>query len=192
MFLRITITFTLIIGVASAATYYVPDDYSTIQDAIYACIDGDVVIVRPGTYVEKIDFLGKAITVQSVSGPEATIIDCQNDGRGFYFGSEGPDSVLSGFTIRNGYILGQGGGIRIENASPTITNCNIENNKARFNSSDPDSHVAGGGIYIFNIAPIESSIYLISLMFYLYSTISSDRVIFIDAVCCGIPGIFIW
>ena len=54
---------------AYSATYYVPDDYSTIQAAINAAANNDTIIVRSGTYVEQIDFNGKAITLRSAEGP---------------------------------------------------------------------------------------------------------------------------
>ena len=60
---------------ALAATISVPMDYSTIQEAIDAVVDGDLILVAAGTYVENIDFLGKAITLQSEVGAEATVID---------------------------------------------------------------------------------------------------------------------
>jgi len=53
--------------VADAATIHVPADYGTIQEAIDAAVGGDTVLVAPGTYVENIDFLGKAITLKSSS-----------------------------------------------------------------------------------------------------------------------------
>lgn len=62
------IAFLAVSAICSAqTTWYVPDDYSTIQGAIsdVSVVDGDSVIVRPGTYVENIDFLGKAITLMS-------------------------------------------------------------------------------------------------------------------------------
>ena len=43
----------------------VPDDFSTIQEAINSSVEGDSVIVANGTYYESIDFLGKEITVAS-------------------------------------------------------------------------------------------------------------------------------
>ena len=53
---------------AVAGTIHVPSDQPTIQDAIDAAMDGDTVLVAPGTYFENIDFLGKAIVVTSEAG----------------------------------------------------------------------------------------------------------------------------
>ena len=88
---------------AFSATLYVPDNYPTIQTAIDAAGGGDTVIVRPGIYVENIDFKGKAITVESEQGPQGTIIDGNQSGSVVRFQSgEGLDSILSGFSITNG------------------------------------------------------------------------------------------
>ncbi|MBT7616096.1 MAG: hypothetical protein HN590_02290, partial [Calditrichaeota bacterium] len=48
-----------------AVVINVPEDIETIQGAIQASEDGDVVLVAPGEYDENLDFLGKAITVTS-------------------------------------------------------------------------------------------------------------------------------
>ena len=69
------ITLIMVSGFAFSATIYVPDDFTSIQGAINASVNGDIVVVRSGTYVENIDFLGKAITVKSEQGPDFTIID---------------------------------------------------------------------------------------------------------------------
>ena len=62
-------------SLAIADTIIVPDDYTTIQGAIDAAVDGDTVLVKPGTYVENISFKGKAITVTSEQGVDVTVID---------------------------------------------------------------------------------------------------------------------
>ena len=56
-------------GTTEGATYYVPDNYATIQAAINASANGDVIIVRPGTYMENLDFSGKEVTVSGTILP---------------------------------------------------------------------------------------------------------------------------
>ncbi|MHC4942114.1 MAG: right-handed parallel beta-helix repeat-containing protein [Planctomycetota bacterium] len=123
---------------AFSATIHVPDDYLTIQEAIDAAVKGDTVIVKPGTYVENIDFLGKAVTVKSELGPEITIIDGNRAGSVVVFeNGEKLDSVLDGFTITNGYAY-KGAGILCESSEPTLSNNIIKLNEANNN---------GGGLY---------------------------------------------
>ena len=63
-------------------------------------------LVASGTYVENIDFKGKAITVTSVAGAAATIIDGGNGGPVVSFvNNETRASVISGFTLRNATLL---------------------------------------------------------------------------------------
>jgi len=130
---------------AIGAIRKVPAEYPTIQAAIDASTDGDVILVAIGTYTgdgnRDIDFKGKAITVKSEAGPETCIIDCQGTKddrhRGFYFHSgEDANSVLQGFTINNGYVSfpwnESGGGIYCYQSSPSIKNCIITGNIALF------------------------------------------------------------
>jgi predicted outer membrane repeat protein len=98
-----------------AATYTVDDDgpadFTTIQSAINAAINGDEIIIAPGTYTGtgnyNIDFLGKAITVRSQDPNDwnvikSTVIDCYGH-TGFHFhNAEDGNSALSGVTIQNG------------------------------------------------------------------------------------------
>jgi len=131
---------------AQAATIYVPDDYPIIQDAIDAAVDGDTVIVRPGTYVENIDFSGKEITVMSLMGPGVTVIDGGQppnlDFRSVvrFTDNETRSSIIQGFTLMNGEgskspltPYRAGGAIFCnENTSPTIRDNIITGNAAHW------------------------------------------------------------
>jgi len=147
----------VIASLSPAATRLVPDEYATIQAAIDDCVDGDIVIVAPGTYTgdgnRDIDFGGKAITVRSTDPNDpniiaATIIDCNDEGRGFYFhNNEDANSILDGFTITRGYTGGHGGGIYCLDSSPTIINCTITANLAE------GEWAGGGGVYCLDSSP---------------------------------------
>jgi hypothetical protein len=86
-----------------AGTLQVPSSVSTIQAAIVAAADGDTVLVAPGTYHERIDFLGKDITVQSSGGRDATTIDGGGLGAVVKMATDpGETPTLRGFTITGG------------------------------------------------------------------------------------------
>lgn len=126
-------------------TINVPDDFETIQAAINAAENGDLVLVQPGRYNESISFEGKAITVASlyIETPDpqfitSTIIDPGGEGRGVRFSNEETDEArLIGFSITNG-VANYGGGIYCSNSEPRLERLLIYNNHAvRF----------GGGVY---------------------------------------------
>ena len=134
---------------------YVPDDYPTIQSAINAVVDGDKVIVNPGTYYENIDFSGKNITIaslflitQDTTYISNTIIDGNQDGSVVTFESgEDSTAILCGFTIQNGLgvLVEEGGGIHCwGNSNPNLHNLIIKENFANI----------GGGIYCSNSSPL--------------------------------------
>ena len=136
---------------------FVPDDEPTIQDAIDVAEYGNLILVEPGIYRERINFVSDNVQVRSVEGPYKTIIDGGKNGTVVIFSSyETEAAVLDGFTIRNGtgtYIIFDhpagfgaivGGGIYCwGGTTPTITNCRIIKNHASF----------GGGIYIRGSRP---------------------------------------
>ena len=132
-----------------AGAIVVPVDYTTIQKAINAASDGDTIVVLAGSYRENINFLGKAISVQSTDPSDATVVAAtiiegadNSDYSVVTFGnSETSASMLTGFTIRRRslYQPFSGGGIYVREADPTIRSNHIVNNTAYF---------AGGGIYL--------------------------------------------
>jgi len=154
---------------AYGATIGVPADQPTIQAGIEAAEAGDTVLVAPGTFTETIDFLGKAIAVRSDGGEEVTVIDGARAGTVVTFtNQEGAESIIDGFTIRNGDAR-FGGGIFCNASSPTITNCILSGNNVSHyggaifcSSSSPantncnlseNSADYGGGIYCISSFP---------------------------------------
>ena len=127
--------------------------FCTIQAALDAAGPGDTILVAPGTYAERLDFLGKDLALLSLSGPDGTIVDAGGSGSVVTFAhGEGAGARLSGFTLRNGggTDLGsgfepvQGGGILCLGASPVV-----EGNVIEHCAAD-----AGGGIAILGGAPL--------------------------------------
>jgi predicted outer membrane repeat protein len=57
-----------------AADILVPADFPTIQQAINAAGNFDTIRVSPGTYPERLDFLGKALTLESTNPANPSIV----------------------------------------------------------------------------------------------------------------------
>ena len=127
---------------AAPSVVNVPADVGTIQGGIDLVADGGTVVVAAGVYREHLAFHGRKAEVRSADGPARTIIEGD---RGHttvvFYGAETPESVLRGFTIRNG-----GVGIQIANSSPTIVGNIISGN----GSWDPNysSTPSGAGISV--------------------------------------------
>jgi PKD repeat protein len=146
----------------SECNVMVPQDYPTIQKAIDASEEGCTIWVSTGTYLENINFHGKALRVKGIG--TSGFCNCSSDMEnkvtilGLYSGSvvtfntgEDRNSIIEGFTIKNGYAP-LGGGILINNASPTIRDCYIYENHAYSESTS----VHGGGIAVIgsNASPL--------------------------------------
>lgn len=137
-------------GTFAAERTWVPTQYPTIQDAITAASDGDIIAVLPGIYHENINFQGKAIKLVSTDGPEVTVIEGLEYGGSVvtFVSNERRGSILEGFTIQGGrgtYVGGsrKGGGIFMLDAGPVIRNNILVENfvTSIFGNAD------GGAIY---------------------------------------------
>lgn len=125
-----------------------PADFNNIQDAINYSSDGDIIEVQRGTYYENVYFYGKAVTLTSTNPNDPNIVDQtiidgnQADSVLTFAWVEDVNSVVTGFTIRNGSAL-YGSGVCCWESSPTISNNVITANGYE------DYHAKGGGIYCY-------------------------------------------
>jgi basic membrane protein A len=114
-------------------------DFTTIQDAVNAAADGDIIKVAAGTYSDlhshtaPVDYYGPTVITQVVyidkditlrggyptsdwdmPAPAAnpTIIDAGNSGRGIVIAGDGVAPIVEGFHITNGDATGLGGSAR--------------------------------------------------------------------------------
>jgi hypothetical protein len=121
-----------------ASTVAVPGNFVSIQEAIDAACDGDVIAVGSGTYSERLDYGGKALAIVG-AGEGLSILD----------GTGGAPAVtmdagsLSEFTVQNG--LGTDGGCIVVDgdaalADLTVTRCLASGN--------------GGGIAITGVGDV--------------------------------------
>ena len=131
-------------------TIYVDDDatsvqdgstanpFDTIQEGIDFAGPGDTVQVAAGAYTENITIKSNVCIIGA--GQEAVTIDGGNNGPVVTAEALGSEATFKGFNIINGTAL-NGGGMYINNASPTVASCSFSNNLATGQ---------GGGIYCSN------------------------------------------
>ena len=113
-----------------------------IRSAVLVASDGDTVVITNGTYETSAQVdVWRAITVKSVNGPSATVVDGRGDHRCFTL--QNMDAVIEGLTISNGYVNSYnnafdayGGGIYCYYGG-LISNCVLVGNAAE----------QGGGLY---------------------------------------------
>ena len=126
--LFLLLSFALLVSSGMAATFHVAvtgddvNDGSTwlqakcsIQAAVDAAADGDVILVSNGVYTATADqvvSIEKSVDIRGVNGPDVTIIDGGNSRRCVYSAppNNGSPIYLSGFAICNGN-ASQGAGV---------------------------------------------------------------------------------
>lgn len=132
--------------------------FASIQAAIDASSDGDVIVIQPGTYTgrgnQDISLQRKAIRIQGTDPGdaaivEATVIDCgateSDPHRGFHV--KDFTGEIAGLTITNG-LASAGGAIYCENSALVLEQCRIVNNATLAGTDKGEADGGpGGGIY---------------------------------------------
>ena len=132
----------------------VPEDYPSIQSALFQAENGMTIKVAAGIYHENIEW---PISLDNITlegeGSDVTIIDGGCIDR--VFGISGAENVtIQGFTLQNGYvseesqdfpiIIFRGAGLYVFDTSPTLIDLVIKDNVSIGQA------ILGGGMYCFN------------------------------------------
>ena len=133
---------------ASASQIYVdPDgggDYTTINAALAASVDGDTIVVACGTYTEPRIDIRKDICIRSETGdPDCVTLDGEGTHQIMASHYMTPGSYIEGFTFVNGYQASahdNGGGLGCWISSATVRNCVFRDNVC--------SELSGGGLAV--------------------------------------------
>ncbi len=122
----------------------VPNEFSTIQEAIDYSIDGDSIFVSSGTYYENVNFNEKNIILIGENQYD-TRIDGGNNNQTVVVNSS--YLSLSNLTIQNGYGF-DGGGISVFESDLNLENCRIIDNIATHDGAG--IHLEHSNVQIFN------------------------------------------
>jgi hypothetical protein len=131
-------------GIPDICELNVPAEFDTIQSALDAALDGQVVLLAAGTYTGEgnrdLDFHGKAVTLRGDAGAQGCIIDAQGQARGIVLSTGEPRATrIEDLTITGG-AGARGGGIAFASASSaTVRRCVLVGNSAADR---------GGGLYV--------------------------------------------
>ncbi len=117
---------------------------TNIQDAVDTATNGDLILVTNGVYQNGSGSLDgfttnrvavtNSLTLRSINGPAVTVIDGSGAMRCV---SLADGATLDGFTLQNGMVAANGGGVAGDTTNALVINCIITQNTADY----------GGGIF---------------------------------------------
>ena len=153
-----------VVGTASPASadslcvssYPSPSFYTSIQAAIAAAGDGDLIKIYQGTYTETL-VITEDITLQGgwsqkcttrlTEDPQFTVVDGGAAGSVISI-SSGSTVTLDGLTVTNGHAQ-KGGGLHVSGASATLNNMLVTGNVISPTGSSYAQWAYGGGVYVY-------------------------------------------
>jgi hypothetical protein len=126
---------------------------TNIQDAVAAAVTGDQILVTNGIYqsggrAEGRVVVDKSVSIQSISGPQFTVISGGGAVRCVYMAN---GTFLAGFTLTNGLALDSGGGVGFLGApglesDAVVSNCVVVGNSAKSGGGAASVLVTGGSM----------------------------------------------
>ena len=147
-------------GHLHAMERHVPGEYPTIQAAVDACVDGDVIVLAPGTYTGNgntdVYVPSLTITIRSVDGdPNACVIDGEGARSGItVIGENDQVASINALTFTNCIDSSSGGALTVNAINATqpsrvmVTNCRFTHNQST--STDGGAVYAYGQVEIYN------------------------------------------
>ena len=124
-------------GTSFAATINVPGDYATIQAAIDASSNNDVIEVSSGMYPEMLEVVGRQITIRGASGGDKPIINGEGMPGPMVSISSNSNCTIENLIVQNANGAYQGAGLYVVDSTVQANNCLVQNNHASY----------GGGFY---------------------------------------------
>ena len=142
-------------------------DHATIQAAVAAATDGDVILIQPGTYSECVDLGGLDLTLEGEEGADLTVLDGEAGCEAALRAEAGETLSVIGLTVTHGGGVAvdlmnataafrdsvvrdagggglHGGGVRIVGGSAAFEGCAFEGNAASL----------GGALYLSDGADV--------------------------------------
>ena len=178
------LTVTLLSSAVLADTIHVPKQYPTIQVAINASMDGDEILVAPGTYNEDIDYNGRAVSIIGTGGSTVTTIVGQGANYPVTINNvSAGECSLSGFTVTaiegwTSYL------VYCNNATFSIDSCKLYSDQTSSNGIRFSSSIA-------SVANCDFEIYATAIYIYSSDTVTTTNSVFHSTNNNGNPLILI-
>jgi len=94
------LTYNIPLVFSQSTTIIVPDDFSTIQEAVFAANPGDTIYVRAGTYQERVNIF-KNNLVLTGENKDTTILEGTGETYPTISINNADKIAITGFTIQN-------------------------------------------------------------------------------------------
>ena len=116
-------------GAAEEATT-VPDDHATIEEAVDAAVDGDLICIAPGTYLENVFVHNKALRIEGSGEPEDVVISPYLLGPAFRWSDTTTGTgVLRRVTLTGATNDDFGGGLKLDGGTYLVEDIVVRGNR---------------------------------------------------------------